>query len=76
MPKITEDLKYPSAEGFNQWLERMGYTQIKAAEELGLTPSTIYNYTGNRNRIPKCVVLACEALETRRKLTILRQSAR
>jgi predicted transcriptional regulator len=73
MSEITGDLAYSDAGGFNLWLERMGYTQVKAAEELGLTPNTIYNYIGNIVRIPKCVVLACEALELRRKRTILRQ---
>ena len=74
MSEITEFLEYSRAEGFNKWLERMGYTQVKAAEELGSTPNAIYDYIGNISRIPKCVTLACEALELRRKQTILQRT--
>ena len=76
MPVITEALENSSAEVFNEWLERMGYNQIKAAEELGLTPSTIYSYAGSKSSIPKCVILACEALEIRRKQSIRQYALR
>ena len=66
LPKSTAASNDPNIQKFNRWLERMGYSQVKAAEELGLTPTTIYKYTDHRSKIPKSILLACDALEMKK----------
>jgi hypothetical protein len=66
LPKSTAVSNDPNIQKFNRWLERMDYSPVKAAEELGLTPTKIYKYTVHINKIPKHILLACEALEMKK----------
>lgn len=66
LPKSATARNNLDIQEFDRWLERMGYSQLKAAEELGLRPITIYNYTSQIRKIPKCILLACEALEMKK----------
>jgi hypothetical protein len=67
LPKSIVVSNDPKIQKFNRWLECMGYSQVKAAEEMGGTPTTIYKYIGHQNKIPKYILLACEALEMRKR---------
>lgn len=54
-PKLT-----PAS--MTEWRERMGYTKIDAAFELGLSRNSITNYENGFHKIPKSVGLAMSAL--------------
>lgn len=45
------------------WRARMGWTQKKAAQELGFDQRTLRNYEQGKNQIPHAVALACQWLE-------------
>jgi transcriptional regulator with XRE-family HTH domain len=45
------------------WRKRLGLNQREAAEELGLSESTVSNYEDGRLPVPKVVLLAARAIE-------------
>ena len=58
-----------TAEDFKAWREHMGLSQVKAAEALGISKSSVENYErgarpedGRPVLIPRPVALACSAL--------------
>lgn len=50
-------------DNFNAWLTRMGYSNYRAAKELGVSKSTIANWLAGSAKISRVVALACVALE-------------
>jgi DNA-binding XRE family transcriptional regulator len=58
MPAMT-------ARQFKNWRKRMGWTQPRAAEELGRTKRQIIYYETGEQEIPKAIELACKYLEER-----------
>lgn len=44
------------------WLSAMGYTNYRAAQELGVSQSTIANWLDGTAKISRAVALACAAL--------------
>lgn len=58
-----------TADDFKAWREHMGLSQVKAAEALGISKSSVENYErgarpedGRPVVIPRTVALACAAL--------------
>ncbi len=56
-------------EQFKAWRTRMGFSQSRAAEALGISRSSVINYEAGEHRgdgrpapIPKTVELACAAI--------------
>lgn len=59
-----------TGKAFRAWRERIGLTQVKAAEAIGVSERTVENYEkGKRSdtdrpvEVPKTVLLACSAVE-------------
>lgn len=59
-----------TAQEFKLWRDRLGWTQRRAADALGLSLSTVKNYELGRRRgeeepsaVPRVVELACRFIE-------------
>lgn len=53
------------AERFREWMQRNGLTYDSAADALGLSRRTIGYYASGEQPVPKTVMLATEALDSR-----------
>ncbi|WP_062236933.1 helix-turn-helix domain-containing protein [Aureimonas sp. N4] len=58
-----------TSDDFKAWRTMMGYSQAKAAEELGISKPTVENYERGQRRedgrpveIPRSIALACSAV--------------
>lgn len=65
-----ESVVQMTPEQFREWRKRLGLTREEAAEQLGISPSTVKAYELGRTRpqgepleIPKTVRLACGAVQ-------------
>jgi DNA-binding XRE family transcriptional regulator len=56
-----------TAQDFKAWRTRIGWTQQKAADELGVCRKSIILYECRGQRIPVKIELACQALEARQR---------
>lgn len=71
---MKQTAKRMPASKFRAWMKRMGFNQIEAAAALGITRTTVRQYSGwgdfdgrGSKGAPPHIALACEALERRRK---------
>lgn len=48
-----------NAQQFRRWRKSLGYSQPRAAEEIGRSTNQICNYETGRAEVPKVVRLAC-----------------
>ncbi|MFM8443322.1 MAG: hypothetical protein ACKN9W_08275, partial [Methylococcus sp.] len=53
----------PTAQDFNDWMQRNGLSLTTAAESLGMTRRMIAHYRTGSRPIPKVVGLACKGWE-------------
>jgi predicted XRE-type DNA-binding protein len=51
-----------SARQLDLWMKHMAWSRNQAAEALGLSRATIYDYLSRKTQIPRTVALACSAL--------------
>jgi len=56
-----------NARDFKKWRKELQYTQREAAQEFGVTRSTIHHWESEVTRIPEPVALACRELTRRSK---------
>ena len=50
------------AADFKAWRERCRWTQVEAAQQLGISPRSVQLYESGTVRVPRPVRLACSAL--------------
>lgn len=51
------------ANEFKEWRDKRGWTQVQAAEQLGISRASLIRYEHGDYPIPRTVMLACKALE-------------
>ncbi|MES2048887.1 MAG: hypothetical protein V4447_10830 [Pseudomonadota bacterium] len=51
-----------TSDELKSWQAAMGLTAVAAAERIGVTRVTYFNYLGDKNRIPGMLGYACAAI--------------
>jgi transcriptional regulator with XRE-family HTH domain len=49
-------------QALKDWRERLHFSQVQAAEELGCGRRSLQHWEAGTNRIPKYIAIACAAL--------------
>jgi len=70
-----QEAREMSPDGFQKWLDTMGYTRQEAADKLDMSYKTICRYVRGETKIPRYIQYACQWIAAQRLMVAKKRQA-